>query len=118
MSQLKLKEVLTGTEIGNKLRVKRPLSDTGRPYANTTIKSTRNRLLLISWKPRAEREGGERWLREREAAVNPSNRFGHMFGPLPPAAADAGKSARPSEAQIYCAFTAALNYTCSRIGGL
>lgn len=51
MSQLKLKEALTGIEIGNKLRVKQPLSDTGRLYANTTIKSTRNRLLLIGWKP-------------------------------------------------------------------
>lgn len=51
MSQLKLQEAVTGIEIGSKLRVKQRLSDTGRLYANTTIKSTRNRLLLICWKP-------------------------------------------------------------------
>lgn len=51
MSQVKLTEALTGIEFGSKLRVKQPLSDTGRLYANTTIKSTRNRLLLICWKP-------------------------------------------------------------------
>ncbi len=51
MSLFKPKEALTGMVVGNILHVKQLTSKTGRLYANTTIKSMRNRLLLICWKP-------------------------------------------------------------------
>lgn len=45
------RELLTEMVAGNWHRVKQLTSRTGRLYANTTIKSMRNRLLLICWKP-------------------------------------------------------------------
>lgn len=51
MSRCEPKEALTAAAVGNRLHVKQLTSKTGRLYANTTIKSMRNRLLLICWKP-------------------------------------------------------------------
>lgn len=51
LSKLKPKKALTGLLVGNMRSVKQITSKTGRLYANTTIKSMRNRLLLIFWKP-------------------------------------------------------------------
>lgn len=78
-------------------RVKQLMSRTGRLYANTTIKGTRNRLLLICWKPQLspllngplEAHGSEcLWQKgglgsERQAAAVPVHPVGQMLGPVP-----------------------------------
>lgn len=76
-------------EGGNKGHVKQLASKTGRLYANTTIKSMRNRLLLICWKPQLSflrmlhRGVNAVAVPEQEDAVDPSNKFRQMLGSLP-----------------------------------
>lgn len=47
MSLFKPKDTLRGVVVSKRLHVKQLTSKTGRLYANTTIKSMENRLLLI-----------------------------------------------------------------------
>ncbi len=98
MSLFKPKEALTGMVVGNILHVKQLTSKTGRLYANTTIKSMRNRLLLICWKPQLSSPWMAHWRHmgvnaaavaqrgcksERQAAAIPSDTFRQMLGPVP-----------------------------------
>lgn len=80
----------------NKVLVKQLTSKTDRLYANTTIKSMRNRVLRIFWKPQLSALWKAFWKHtevnllalkdwkcERQAAAVPSDKFRQMLGLVP-----------------------------------
>lgn len=112
MSLFKPKDTLRGAVVGKRLHVKQLTSKTGRLYANTTIKSMENRLLLICWKPQLSpfwmahlrpMEANARTVAQRrckcEATAMPSDKFRQMLG-LVPHTVYTEKSVRPAEREI------------------
>lgn len=114
MSLFKPKEALTGMVVGNRLHVEQLTSKTGRLYSNTTIKSMRNRLLLICWKPQLSSLWMAHWRHMgvnaaavaqrgyksvKQAAAMPSDTFRQMLGPVP-LTVYTKKRARPAEVEI------------------